>query len=201
MKHKSLLLWLLLSVLGSGSALADGMTLSDSRWSVEFDEAFQKYAARYFGPGFDWRWFKAQAIAESGLNPQAVSQAGARGLMQLLPSTYGDIRREQSHFGELGEPRWNIAGGIYYDRMLFRKWSDLPEQERLYFALASYNAGYARIRRAYNRTPGEVKGWEQVKHHVPAETRGYVARIRRLMGEEVTPLRLVQLTGYFAGAE
>jgi len=32
----------------------------------KFDRHFSKYSKRYFGPAFDWRFFKAQAVAESG---------------------------------------------------------------------------------------------------------------------------------------
>ena len=38
---------------------------------TEFDRHFSKYSKRYFGAGFDWRYFKAQAIAESGLQVDA----------------------------------------------------------------------------------------------------------------------------------
>ncbi len=36
-----------------------------------YDPYFSKYTKRYFGPAFDWTRFKAQAIAESNLNPDA----------------------------------------------------------------------------------------------------------------------------------
>ena len=46
-----------------------------------YDETFKKYSKRYFGVGYDWRVFKAQALAESGMDTAAVSWVGARGLM------------------------------------------------------------------------------------------------------------------------
>ncbi|HEX6053559.1 MAG TPA: transglycosylase SLT domain-containing protein, partial [Gemmatimonadaceae bacterium] len=52
-----------------------------------YDHVFRKYSKRYFGVGYDWRIFKAQALAESEMNPNARSWVGARGLMQLMPST------------------------------------------------------------------------------------------------------------------
>src|SRR5512143_489624 len=48
-------------------------------YSTKYDDYFRHYSQRYFGPFVDWRWFKAQAVAESLLNPQAHSIAGARG--------------------------------------------------------------------------------------------------------------------------
>jgi membrane-bound lytic murein transglycosylase F len=153
-------------------------------WTDDYDRHFRKYSKRYFGPLFDWHWFKAQAIAESGLNEKAKSSAGAVGLMQVLPSTYADINEENPHFMDLESPRWNIAAGIYYDKMLYKKFSDAPEQDKMYLALASYNAGYGRLLNAKRKLKDRSMLWEQAKQFVPRETRGYVARIKKLMSKE-----------------
>ena len=117
------------------STAADDRERVDSRyWSTKYDRYFQKYSKRYFGPNFDWKWFKAQAIAESGLNPNALSNTGARGLMQILPSTYAEIRKKNPYFSHINEPRWNIAAGIYYDRFLYGYWPQIVEQQRLMYA-------------------------------------------------------------------
>ena len=50
---------------------------------TEFDRHFSKYSKRYFGPAFDWRYFKAQAIAESRLQEDARSEAGAVGVIGM----------------------------------------------------------------------------------------------------------------------
>jgi membrane-bound lytic murein transglycosylase F len=151
------------------------------KWSDKYDSHFRKYSKRYFGPHYDWHWFKSQAIVESNLKPKVKSHRGAVGLMQILPSTFAEIQESNPHFLNLEEPRWNIAAGIYYDRTLYRKWELPSDRDRLYLALASYNAGYVRMRRAYKRTPKPVESWEQVKEKAPAETRDYVQRIRTLM--------------------
>ena len=119
-----------------------------SKWTKKYDRHFRKYSKRYFGPLFDWHWFKSQAIAESGLNPKAESHVGARGLMQIMPATFEEINGKIPHYMELDEPRWNIAAGIYYDRSLYKKFKESSEQEKMYLALASYNAGYGRILKA-----------------------------------------------------
>lgn len=185
---------LLTGILASNALAAD---VDGEKWNAAYDAHFQKYAERYFGPHFDWRWFKAQAIAESRLRPAAASGAGAKGIMQILPSTFRDIRKKKPHFGDLTSSKWNIAAGIYYDRQLYRKWRDVPEQERLYLALASYNAGYARVRSAYNKVEGEEKSWSLIKTHLPGETRAYVARIRTLMDEQPAVSRRLQLAYLF----
>ena len=157
------------------------------RWSDDYDHLFRKYTKHYFGAHFDWHWFKAQAIAESALNPDAQSQMGARGLMQILPSTYQEIKAQNPFLADISDPRWNIAAGIYYDRQLYRKWKqkhDIRTDERLKFAFASYNAGYGNVLKAYKRAVGkhdEVREWPHVAPFAPAETRNYVSRIEQLM--------------------
>ena len=54
------------------------------RATDRYDPIFRKYTKRYFGVGTDWRWFKAQGMAESDLTPGARSRVGARGIMQLM---------------------------------------------------------------------------------------------------------------------
>ncbi len=156
-------------------------TVHADRWTDEYDRHFRKYSKRYFGPLFDWHWFKAQAIAESGLNKNAVSIVGAIGLMQIMPDTFKEINDKNPHFAEVNKPRWNIAAGIYYDRLLYIKFPTSPEQDRLYLALASYNAGYGRILNASRKLKTDSPLWHEVKPYMPRETQAYVTRIRKLM--------------------
>ena len=168
-------------VLG-GSAQARPVEQDRSKWTDRFDNHFRKYSKRYFGPYFEWRWFKAQGIAESNLKPDALSPVGARGIMQILPTTFDEIRAVNPAFLGIDDPRWNIAAGIFYDRQLYRKWrKPLPSAERLFLAFSSYNAGYGRVLKAVKRSQNENYSWNDVKHHLPSETKGYVARIAALM--------------------
>lgn len=147
-------------------------------WTNEYDGYFRRYSKRYFGPFFDWKWFKAQAIAESSLKPNARSWVGAVGLMQIMPATYGDILKMNPHFKDIHSERWNIAAGIYYDRYLYREWAGLPSGERLKFAFASYNAGLGNILKARRRSGGEeAQQWADIAGKAPKETQGYVKRI------------------------
>jgi len=157
-------------------------------WTDKYDRHFKKYSKHYFGAGFDWRWFKAQGIAESGLEPNAKSSVGALGVMQIMPATYKEIREANPHFRGIDDPKWNIAAGIYYDRQLYRRWSKYIEgRERLAFTFGSYNAGFGNVRKAYRKATkkeGEVQRWEQVAGFAPGQTRHYVRRIHKLMRQD-----------------
>ena len=156
--------------------------------SEKFDPTFKKYSKRYFGPVFDWRYFKAQSFAESGLNPNATSWVGAKGLMQLMPSTYQAIASKRPEFGPIDQPEWNIAAGIMHDRYLWKLWEkDIPaDEERFRFMFASYNAGEGTINRALAVARNKVGSpeWKAIVQIAPtvqrwrySETLGYVRRI------------------------
>ena len=152
-----------------------------------YDPTFRKYTKRYFGPGFDWRYFKAQGFAESGLKATAKSWVGARGVMQLMPSTYQEIASHRPEFGTIDQPEWNIAAGIMHDRYLWGLWqSSVSEDERHHFMFASYNAGEGTINRAFGVAKARVPApaWSSVEQIAPTvgrwrytETLGYVRRI------------------------
>ena len=159
----------------------------------EFDDTFRKYSKRYFGPGFDWNYFKAQAMAESNLDPNATSYVGARGLMQLMPSTYGAIQTQRPEFGAINDPEWNIAAGIMHDRYLWKLWSkEISEEERLNFMFSSYNAGQgtlARARKVAQAQQLDHARWSNIESIAPTvprwryrETLGYVRKIDSYYG-------------------
>lgn len=179
--------WLVAALLPALALAGVSRHVKHAHWTNEYDPLFRKYTKHYFGAHFDWHWFKAQGIAESGLDPDAKSPAGALGIMQILPSTYREIKSRNPFLADIGEPRWNIAAGIFYDRQLYRKWKakrDIQTTERLKFAFGSYNAGYGNVNKAYRRAArehGEVRQWSEVARFAPSETRHYVRRIEGLM--------------------
>lgn len=91
---------------------------------------------------------------ESGGNSQAVSHAGARGLMQLMPATASDLGVKDSF-----QPIDNVQGGSAYLDALLTRYHD-----NLALALAAYNAGPAAVERYHGIPPYR-------------ETRVYVARV------------------------
>ena len=181
--------WFLLLILVPILALAGVVKhVKHEYWTAEYDAHFRKYTKHYFGPHIDWHWFKAQGIAESGLNPKANSSVGAVGIMQILPATYAEIKQKNPYFTHIEVPRWNIAAGIFYDSMLYRKWKKgLPTEQRLTFALASYNAGYGTINRAFHKAQKrykDIKDRLQVVPYAPGQTGHYIQRINDLMAIE-----------------
>lgn len=159
---------------------------------VTYDAYFRKYSKRFFGPMFDWRHFKAQAIAESRLKAAARSHVGAVGVMQIMPRTFKEILRKNPAIkGSPAQPRWNIAAGIYYDRMIWKVWkAERPFQDRLNFTFGAYNAGKRNVIKA--QKAAKQKGlnpnlWQSIEKTLPAitgsnsrETLHYVEKINHI---------------------
>lgn len=161
---------------------------AQARDGDRYDDTFRKYGKRYFGAGFDWRYFKAQGLAESGLSPSARSWVGARGIMQLMPSTFAAIQSQRPEFSSIDDPEWNIAAGILHDRDLWRLWErQVPTPERHRFMFGSYNAGEGTILRACTVARDaslDQSTWSSIVQVAPnvsrwryRETLGYVRRI------------------------
>ncbi|MFH0809730.1 MAG: transglycosylase SLT domain-containing protein [Pseudomonadota bacterium] len=116
----------------------------------ELESCISEAARRY---AIDRALVKAVIKAESDFDSQAVSKAGAQGLMQLMPGT----AREVQCLDAL-DPQDNIQGGVRYLRKLLDLFGDVG------LAVAAYNAG-----------PEAV-----IKHRgCPpfSETKGYVSRV------------------------
>ena len=169
----------------------DQRPAAPQRNSGRYDDTFRKYSKRYFGVGFDWRLFKAQGMAESNLDSAASSWVGARGIMQLMPATFQEISSKNPEMSRIDDPEWNIAAGIYYDRILWRLWAaDSVEDHRKEFMLASYNAGRGTILNAQTMARLDSldhRSWPAIEAVAPKvrrwrynETLGYVRRIDSL---------------------
>lgn len=108
--------------------------------------------------GIDPAVVTAVCRAESAFNPRAVSRKGAVGLMQLMPET-----ARQYGVTDRSDPLQNLTAGIRHLKYLYGKYQSLP------LILAAYNAGEEQVRK-YRGVPPF------------AETRGYIARVMRLLG-------------------
>ena len=120
-----------------------------------YDKLFKKYAAT---AGVEWTVLAAIAYVESDFNPNAVSWAGAVGLMQIMPSTartYGFTE------ADLRDPEKSvyIASLIISKTDKFLQSYISNRAERLRFNLGAYNAGVGHIVDAmklaqkYNKNP------------------------------------------------
>jgi soluble lytic murein transglycosylase-like protein len=122
----------------------------------DLEELIEEAAAAH---GISPHLVRAVVEAESGFDPWSVSPAGAQGLMQLMPDTAALMGVDDRL-----DPRQNVFGGAkYLSQLLDRFDGDVA------LALAGYNAGPTKVARYRGIPPYR-------------ETRGYVARIRRLLG-------------------
>jgi membrane-bound lytic murein transglycosylase F len=129
-----------------------------SRYSPFIKAAAKKH-------GFDWRLIAAQIYQESHLNPWAKSQAGARGLMQILPSTAKDLG-----IADLFDPVQNINAGVQHLKDLYDHFEQAHGEDRLLISLAAYNIGQGHINDA--RDLAKKKGldpdkWESLSKTLP----------------------------------
>lgn len=114
----------------------------DLRFPVVFEDEFENAAEE---SGLSVEALLAVARRESALSPEAVSEVGARGLMQLMPSTARLTARKHNYRysrSRLMRPGYNTAvGGLYYADLIYNYGGNRV------LALAAYNAGPNRVRR------------------------------------------------------
>ncbi len=108
---------------------------------------------------------RAVIQVESGYNPQARSNKGAMGLMQLTAATAQDMAVDDPY-----DPEQNVRGGTSYLRWLLNRF-----QDRVEIALAAYNAG-----------PGAVERYGGIPPY--PETRDYVRRVLQLFHGREMPV-------------
>jgi len=127
----------------------------ERRWttgSSRLDAIIRQNGARY---GVDPYLIFCVMEQESHFNSRAVSPAGARGLMQLMPGTAARFGVRNSH-----DPAQNVMGGARYLKELLRRFNN-----RVDLVLAGYNAGEGNVIRFGHRVPPF------------RETRNYVRRV------------------------
>ena len=108
-----------------------------------YDAELKALAQEY---GFDWRLLVAQMYQESEFKARRTSFAGARGLMQVMPRTARQLGVDPDR---LYEPEVGLGAGVrYLDWCRDRFEGELPLAQRIWFALAAYNAGPGHVRDA-----------------------------------------------------
>ncbi|MGK2285750.1 lytic transglycosylase domain-containing protein [Pedomonas sp. V897] len=140
-----------------------------------------RFPAPDWEPHGGWRVDKALvfalALQESRFQTDAVSRAGARGVMQLMPGTVQAMRRQgmlNGVHGSLNDPVFNLEAGQTYLEHL-RDW---PANEGLLpRILASYNAGPTAVSRWKSHARYAIDPLLYIESIPYAQTRGYVERV------------------------
>lgn len=126
---------------------------------AQFKDLLQAQAAAH---GLEWQLIAAVIMTESGFNPQAASDKGAQGLMQLMPETWMDLG-----VSDPLDPAQNIAAGTAYLKAQLQRFNTLE------LALAAYNAGPGSVQRAGGVPPF-------------AETQNFIARVKSFYAQYKT---------------
>lgn len=117
------------------------LSLREGRIS-HYDDLFRKYAKEI---DWDWRLLASLAYTESNFDTTAVSWAGAKGLMQLMPST---ARAMGVPPGKEQNAEESIKAAVKYIGKTAQSFKNLPPEEQVNFVLASYNSGIGHVQDA-----------------------------------------------------
>ncbi|MTI19057.1 transporter substrate-binding domain-containing protein [Rhodobacteraceae bacterium RKSG542] len=130
---------------------------------TKLEGLFQKYGEKY---DIDPMLLAAQAFQESRFKHKSRSHAGAIGIMQLLPSTAADKSVNIKNFRTL---EGNIEAGAKYLRWVVDNYfndDEIPDVEKIYMALAAYNAGPNRVARVRKKAENPNLWFDNVEWEV-----------------------------------
>jgi membrane-bound lytic murein transglycosylase F len=170
---------------GIGAEASPEMALDPALSSFIHDHGamVKRQAARN---GFDWRLILAMVQQESRFTTDALSQKGASGLMQLMPSTGEEVARTLA-MEDVDHPDNNIRGGVYYLKTLYNLFQGVEEPDRVKLALAAYNAGIGRIYDAQeiaaymHENPGR---WQSIRDALPLLSKRYYTFHRNVWNQD-----------------
>jgi soluble lytic murein transglycosylase-like protein len=117
-------------------------------------------------------------IAESSGRAGAVSNRGARGLMQITPITEKDVLQRNAGWerGDLFDPDYNLKIGTTYLAYLLKRF-----EGDLTLAVAAYHMGPTAVRRMQRAQPG-LSSQALVQQHAGPQTRAYVDKVLKAYG-------------------
>ena len=134
----------------------------------EYASLTEKYSKEY---GIDIYTALALIKAESNFNPDALSSAGAKGLMQLTDETFLFCKSNIKLEGDIYNPENNIKAGIWYLSFLNDKFESNTKN-----VLASYNAGASNVKKWLENEKYSPDG-KTLKNVPYEETRNYIKRV------------------------
>jgi hypothetical protein len=131
----------------------------DDPWGPYIREAAGRFA-------IPERWIREVMRQESGGQAQAVSSAGAMGLMQVIPDTYAGLRQRYGLGDDPFNPHDNILAGAAYIKEMYDRYGSPG-------FLAAYNAG-----------PDRLNSYLSGSQSLPNETVNYLASVAPRLGRE-----------------
>jgi soluble lytic murein transglycosylase len=147
-------------------------------WALAYPPAYSRYVRQYAAASeVPPSLLQALMREESALEPEAVSQAGAIGLTQLMLPTAQQVARRlrlpKPDRAALADPETSVRIGAAYLGQLLKRYGGAPAQ-----ALAAYNAGEGSVGRwRAGGRDAELDEWiEEIPYE---ETRSYVKRVLR----------------------
>ncbi|MEG2881464.1 MAG: lytic transglycosylase domain-containing protein [Christensenella sp.] len=150
--------------------------LERQQYNLEYKDLIEQYSAKY---NIDPYFTAAVIHTESGFDAEAVSEAGAIGLMQIMPETgewiAGKLGNAEFKTQDLHDPSTNIEMGCWYLQFLSERFdNNLPVM------MAAYNAGHNKVREWLEDAKYSQDGktlteipYEQTENYVKKVTKAY----------------------------
>ena len=161
------------------SVLAQEAAMSSSDLMKRWEPLILQASKKFKMPA---EWIRAVMRQESGGRTMIaddvpiVSDAGAMGIMQVMPGTYTEMAAQNRLGADPYNPHDNIYAGAAYLKWLHGKY------------------GYPAMFAAYNDGPGNIEDHLYRGRPLPKETRGYIANIARSLGDKLTMADLTKVS-------
>jgi soluble lytic murein transglycosylase-like protein len=138
------------------NAVSTGYSTNLGGTPTPYDSIIQDCASQF---NVNPNLVKAIIRVESNFNPNAVSSAGAEGLMQLMPATFNSLSS-----GDILDPRTNVCAGTEYLSQMLNMFSG-----NMQLAEAAYNAGPGAVQKYHNNIPN----YPETQNYVTSVTSAY----------------------------
>jgi soluble lytic murein transglycosylase-like protein len=160
------------------SAFAEEQAMSPAQLLARWEPLIQEASKKFHVPA---QWIRAVMRQESGGRTMLaesrpiVSDAGAMGVMQVMPGTYREMAEQYRLGADAFDPHDNIFAGTAYLSWLKSKY------------------GYPAMFAAYNDGPGNIEDHLHRGRPLPKETRGYIASIAKSLNDKSVSASLTRV--------